>query len=53
MYIKILYRNSSVWIDTRDATIWDRNPADITSIRYLITRFVKKKDKKSERLASL
>ena len=30
-----LYHNSSVWLDTRDASSWDRNPADFTSVGYL------------------
>ena len=30
-----LYHNSNVWLETRDASSWDRNPADFTPIRYL------------------
>ena len=30
-----LYHNSSVWLDKRDASSWDWNPADFTSVGYL------------------
>ena len=30
-----LHHNSPVWIDTRDASSWDRNPADFKSVGYL------------------
>ena len=30
-----LYHNSSVWLDPRNASSWDRNPVDFTSVRYL------------------
>ena len=30
-----LYHNSSVWLDTRDASSWDRNPADLMLVGHL------------------
>ena len=30
-----LYHNSSVLLDTQDASSWDRNPGDFTSVGYL------------------
>ena len=30
-----IYHNSSVWLDTQDASSWDQNPPDFTSGRYL------------------
>ena len=30
-----LYHKSSVWLDTRDASRWDRNPADFLPVGYL------------------
>ena len=30
-----LYHKYSVWLDTRDASRWDQNPADFTSLGYL------------------
>ena len=32
----LLYHNSSVWLDTRDASSWDLNLSDLTSVRYII-----------------
>ena len=31
----LLYHNSSLWLDTWDASIWDRNLADFTSVWYV------------------
>ena len=33
-----MYHNSSVWLDTLDASNWDRNPADFTSVGYLTVK---------------
>ena len=33
-----LYHNSSVWLDTQDASIWNRNPADLMSVGYLTSK---------------
>ena len=30
-----LYHNSSIWLDMQDASSWDQNPADFTSVWYL------------------
>ena len=35
----LLFRKSSVWPDTRDASSWDRNTADLVSVRYLTLNY--------------
>ena len=30
-----LYHNTSMWLDTWDASNWDRNPADFRTVGYL------------------
>ena len=39
-----LYYNSSVWLDTRDASSSDRNLADFLSVRYLTIVILKMKE---------